>query len=122
MAAERVGPKGKATGLDFNPGMLEAARLATPDQLSIEWIEADAEVMPLDDGTFDIVLCQMGLQFVPNKLAALREMQSSPSTGRPGSRQFARSKASIVRRNDGCDCASLRTGRRDFRGPRLFNA
>jgi ubiquinone/menaquinone biosynthesis C-methylase UbiE len=74
MAAERVGPKGKVTGLDLNPGMLEVARLTTPGELSIEWIEADAVSMPLEDGAFDIVLCQMGLQFVPNKLGALREL------------------------------------------------
>ncbi len=75
MAAERVGPKGKVFGLDLNPGMLEVARLATPDDLSIIWIEADAESMSLEDGAFDIALCQMGLQFVPNKRGALSEMR-----------------------------------------------
>lgn len=43
--------------------------------ISINWYEASAESMPLADETFDVVLCQMGLQFVPNKLAALREMR-----------------------------------------------
>lgn len=73
-AAEHVGPQGKVTGLDLNPGMLAAARASTPENLAIEWIEANAENMPLDDGTYDVVLCQMGLQFMPNKLAALREI------------------------------------------------
>jgi SAM-dependent methyltransferase len=31
--------------------------------------------MPFPDGSFDVVLCQMGLQFVPDRHAALREMQ-----------------------------------------------
>ena len=31
--------------------------------------------MPLPDGSFDAVLCQMGLQFVPDKAAALAEMR-----------------------------------------------
>jgi SAM-dependent methyltransferase len=31
--------------------------------------------MPLPDEAFDVVLCQMALQFIPNKLAALREMR-----------------------------------------------
>ena len=31
--------------------------------------------MPLPDGSFDVVLCQMGLQFMPDKHAALREMR-----------------------------------------------
>jgi ubiquinone/menaquinone biosynthesis C-methylase UbiE len=73
-AAELVGQTGKVTGLDLNPGMLEVARSATHDELSIDWVEADAEAMPLDNSAYDVVLCQMGLQFVPNKLAALREM------------------------------------------------
>ena len=74
LAADRVGPAGKVTGLDLNPGMLAVARLATPVDLSIDWIEANAEAMPLNDGAYDVVLCQMGLQFIPNKLGALREM------------------------------------------------
>ena len=75
LAAERVGPQGKVTGLDLNPGMLEVARSSTPESLLIEWIEGNAESMLLEDGAFDVIFCQMGLQFVPNKLAALREMR-----------------------------------------------
>lgn len=74
LAAERVGPQGKVTGLDLNPGMLEVARSSTPEGLPIEWIEADAESTRLEDSAYDVVFCQMGLQFIPNKLAALREM------------------------------------------------
>ena len=37
--------------------------------------------MPLADATFDVVLCQMGLQFVTNKLAALREMRRVLASG-----------------------------------------
>lgn len=74
LAAQAVGSSGKVTGLDLNPGMLAVARSTMPADLSIEWIEADAAAMPLEDKTYDVVLCQMGLQFIPNKLAALREM------------------------------------------------
>ncbi len=75
LAAQRVGPKGKATGLDLNPGMLAVARSSTPAELAIEWIEGNAAAMQLEDGAFDVVLCQMGLQFMPDKLAVLREMR-----------------------------------------------
>jgi len=75
LAAERVGERGFVAGLDVNPGMLEVARASTPAGTSIEWHEASAEQMPLSDEAFDVVLCQMGLQFIPNKLAALREMR-----------------------------------------------
>jgi ubiquinone/menaquinone biosynthesis C-methylase UbiE len=74
-AAERVGVGGAVAGLDVNPGMLAVARSHTPPDISIDWYEASAESMPLPDEAFDIVLCQMGLQFVPDKLAALGEMR-----------------------------------------------
>jgi ubiquinone/menaquinone biosynthesis C-methylase UbiE len=75
LAAERVGITGAVAGLDLNPGMLAVARAVTPPSLSIEWHEANAEAMPLPDEAFDVVMCQMGLQFVPDKAAALREMR-----------------------------------------------
>lgn len=75
LAAERVGGAGTVAGLDVNPGMLAVARSHTPPDIAIEWHEANAESMPFPDEAFDAVLCQMGLQFVPNKLAALREMR-----------------------------------------------
>lgn len=80
-AAERVGPTGAVAGLDLNPGMLAVARSAAPPDGSIEWHRASAEAMPLPDETFDVVLCQLGLQFVPDKSAALREMRRVLSSG-----------------------------------------
>src|SRR3546814_11085404 len=41
----------------------------------LEWHEANAEAMPLPDASFDVVLCQLGLQFMPDRQAALREMR-----------------------------------------------
>ncbi len=81
LAAERVGAAGAVAGLDVNPGMLAVARSHTQPDISIDWYEASAESMPLPDEAFDVVLCQMGLQFVPNKLAALREMRRVLGTG-----------------------------------------
>lgn len=74
LAAHAVGPTGIVAGLDLNPGMLAVARATTPPPLTIDWHEASAEQMPLADAVFDVVLCQMGLQFVPDKPKALREM------------------------------------------------
>jgi ubiquinone/menaquinone biosynthesis C-methylase UbiE len=78
LAAEQTGA---ATGLDVNPGMLAVARAETPSHLSVDWHEASAESMPFTDQSFDVVLCQMGLQFFPGKLAALREMRRVLKTG-----------------------------------------
>ncbi|MFP3943555.1 MAG: class I SAM-dependent methyltransferase [Alphaproteobacteria bacterium] len=74
LAAERAGA-GRVAGLDMNAGMIEVARASTLPDLGIEWYEADAASMPLADETYDVVLCQMGLQFMPDRVAALREMR-----------------------------------------------
>lgn len=75
LASEAVGPAGTVAGLDVNPGMLAVARSTAPPGQAIEWHEASAEAIPLPDASFDVVLCQMGLQFVPDKHAALSEMR-----------------------------------------------
>lgn len=80
----RVAPTGRVVGLDLNPGMLAAARAATAGA-PIEWLEGSAQAMPLPDGAFDLVLCQQGLQFFPDKAAALREMHRVLA---PGGRLF----------------------------------
>jgi ubiquinone/menaquinone biosynthesis C-methylase UbiE len=75
LAAGIVGPDVAVAGLDINPGMLGVARSVTPARTKIEWHEASAESMPLPDESFDIVVCSLGLQFLPDKSAALQEMQ-----------------------------------------------
>lgn len=75
LAAERVGATGTVAGLDVNPGMLAVARTQGSHSDVIDWYEANAESMPFPDGVFDVALCQMSLQFIPNKLAVLREMR-----------------------------------------------
>jgi len=75
LASQHVGGTGTVAGLDIHPGMLAVARSATPPGMAIHWHQASAEAMPLADAAFDAVLCQIGLQFMPDKPAALREMQ-----------------------------------------------
>jgi len=71
-ASELVGPEGTVAGLDVNPGMLAVARSVSPP--SIEWHESSAESIPCPDASFDVVTCSLGLQFVPDRSAALREI------------------------------------------------
>jgi ubiquinone/menaquinone biosynthesis C-methylase UbiE len=75
LAAKRVGPTGSVAGLDINPGMLAVAHSAAPDAPAIAWHEASADATSLPDAAYDAVLCQMGLQFFPDRVAALREMR-----------------------------------------------
>jgi ubiquinone/menaquinone biosynthesis C-methylase UbiE len=75
VAAERVGLNGAVAGLDINPSMLAVARSVPSSGAAIEWHEASAESLPLADGSFDVVLSSLGLQFVADKGSALREMR-----------------------------------------------
>ena len=77
LAAEHVGVAGHVVGVDLNPDMLAVARAQTPahDSTKVAWREGDATALPCDDETFDVVCCQQGLQFVPDKTQALREMR-----------------------------------------------
>ena len=75
-AATRSGTAANVTGTDVNSAMLEAAaRFAAEAGLAdITWLECDAAAMPLPDAAFDVVLCQQGLQFMPDKARAMAEM------------------------------------------------
>ena len=76
LAARRVAPGGTVTGLDLNAGMLEVARrLPLPPGLTIDWREGSAVDLPFTDGAFDVVLCQQGVQFFPDRPKALGEMR-----------------------------------------------
>ena len=73
--APLVGADGQVVALDMNPAMLAVARsLPTPSGAAIQWQEGNAMTLPFPDGIFDIVLCQHGLQFFPDRAGAVREM------------------------------------------------
>ena len=71
-ALARVGTGGQVVGLDMNPNMLMMARRRAP---SVAWHEGNAMALPFPDHAFDVVVCQQGLQFVPDLSAALEQMR-----------------------------------------------
>ena len=74
--APLVGAAGQVTAVDINPAMLAVAKTTPlPQGVSIEWREGSALSLPLSDTAYDMVLCHQGLQFFPDKVAALREMR-----------------------------------------------
>jgi SAM-dependent methyltransferase len=76
LAARRVAPRGSVTGIDLNEGMLSVAgRLPLPPGLTIEWRQGSALALPFPDQAFDVVVCQHGLMFFPDRLKALGEMR-----------------------------------------------
>ena len=72
--ANRVNQVSKSTcnvvGVDINSAMLDVAR----KNATIEWHLASAASLPFQDGSFDVVLCQQGLQFFPDRGAAMMEI------------------------------------------------
>lgn len=82
LAAEQVGESGSVAGVDVNPAMLAVARsVAASARTPIQWYETSAEAMPLPDEAFDVAFCQLGLQFVADKRAALSEMRRVLAAG-----------------------------------------
>jgi ubiquinone/menaquinone biosynthesis C-methylase UbiE len=63
----------KVVGVDINPVMLNVARHCSAGK-NIEWKEGSVTSLPFPNESFDLVVCQQGLQFFPDKLKALTEM------------------------------------------------
>jgi len=75
LAVQDVGPTGQVVGLDLNPAMLAVARtVSLPPGASVRWQEGSADALPFAAAAFEVVCCQQGLQFFPDRGAALREM------------------------------------------------
>lgn len=80
--AGMVGAGGAVVAVDATSGMLAVARSRPePDGAPIEWMEGDATALDLSDDGFDLVLCQQGLQFFPDRPAALREVKRGLKDG-----------------------------------------
>jgi SAM-dependent methyltransferase len=82
-AARRAGENGSVTGVDLGEPTLAVARAqpAHPGAAPITWLQADATALPVEDGAFDVAICQQGLQFFPDKPAALAEMHRALKPG-----------------------------------------
>src|SRR5690606_15428647 len=46
-----------------------------------EFRQADAAALPVEDGAFDVALCQQALQFMPNATAVVAEMRRAVREG-----------------------------------------
>jgi SAM-dependent methyltransferase len=80
-AAGLVGASGSVTGVDINPSMVAVAAVRSDG--GIRWHQADAGALPFPGGSFDRVLCQAGVQYFPDRSAAVGEMRR---VLRPGGR------------------------------------
>jgi SAM-dependent methyltransferase len=64
---------GKVVGVDINPVMLNVAGHYSAGK-DIDWKQGSATSLPFPNEFFDLVMCQQGLQFFPDRLKALTEM------------------------------------------------
>lgn len=63
------------TATDINPGMLDYAQRKLKDLKGVDWRQADIAHLPFPGASFEGVVCQFGLMFVPDKDRAFREMR-----------------------------------------------
>jgi ubiquinone/menaquinone biosynthesis C-methylase UbiE len=125
LAAKKVAP-GRVTGLDLNAGMLAVARGVVHDGASVDWMEGSALDLPFPSGHFDVVLCQLGLQFFPDQPKALREMRRvlrgpgraalsvySPIERTPGANAFVRALDEVL----GPAASQIKRGEHSFADP-----
>src|SRR6266576_2919928 len=113
LAGKRMA-RGHVTGLDLNKGV------------PIEWIEGSALDLPFPAGKFDLVLCQLGLQFFPDQGRALREMRRvlspsgrvalsgfSPIERTPGANAFVLALDRVL----GPSASKIKRGEHSFNAP-----
>jgi arsenite methyltransferase len=69
IAAQMVGPNGSVTGIDMTPEMLAKSRAAAIAMGlgNVTFIEADAERLPFDDASFDVVISNGVIDLIPDK-------------------------------------------------------
>jgi len=69
-----IGASGHLIGVDIAPAMLESARVRLNEPAFLP-VAADGQALPFADGTFDAIICQLGLQFFPNPGLGLMEFR-----------------------------------------------
>jgi ubiquinone/menaquinone biosynthesis C-methylase UbiE len=125
LAASKVAPA-HVTGLDLNAGMLAVARGVLNEGTSVNWMEGSALDLPFPSGHFDVVLCQLGLQFFPDQSRALREMRRvvrergrialsvySPIERTPGANAFVSALDEVL----GPEASRIKRGEHSFASP-----
>jgi ubiquinone/menaquinone biosynthesis C-methylase UbiE len=130
LAAQRMN-SGRVTGLDLNAGMLTVARTEPSEGLPIEWVEGSALDLPFPSASFDLALCQLGLQFFPDRRQSLCEMRRvlrdfgrialsvySSIESTPGANAFVLALDEVL----GADASRIKRGEHAFSDPGQLDA
>ena len=79
--SQLVGPSGHVVLSDIAPGMVEVAQRRTADLANVEVAVLDLSAIDRPDGSYDVVVCRMGLMFTPEPSVALAEIHRVLATG-----------------------------------------
>jgi arsenite methyltransferase len=76
IASQMVGPSGHVTGVDMTPEMLARARAAASEMgaTNVDFLEAEAERLPFEDASFDVVISNGVIDLIPDKDAVFAEL------------------------------------------------
>ena len=76
IAALMVGPEGSVTGIDMTPEMIENARKGAAELglNNVTFVEGEAETLPFDDSSFDVVISNGVIDLIPDKDAVFGEI------------------------------------------------
>jgi len=76
LAAKKVGPTGKAIGIDMTPEMIERARKNAREAnvVNVEFHQTTIDNLPLPDGSADCIISNCVINLAPDKRAVFREM------------------------------------------------
>jgi SAM-dependent methyltransferase len=78
--ARALAGRASIVATDLNQPMLDYASEAVPEP-DITWQQADAQALPFDDGSYDVVVCQFGYMFLPDKVQGFRESRRVLASG-----------------------------------------
>jgi ubiquinone/menaquinone biosynthesis C-methylase UbiE len=68
-----LSPGTKYVATDFNQPMLDYAKACQAGDMHVSWRQADAQDLPFEDASFDVVCCQFGVMFFHDRVTAYRE-------------------------------------------------
>ena len=76
VAAQMVGPEGRVTGIDMTPEMLAKAKAAAGEMkaTNVEFVAGEAERLPFEDESFDVVISNGVIDLIPDKDAVFSEI------------------------------------------------
>jgi ubiquinone/menaquinone biosynthesis C-methylase UbiE len=81
--AEMIGPDGLAAGVDISSALLDVATQRATNRVAVEFRLGNATAIPYPDKFFDIVRSERVFLYLPDRLAAIREMMR---VAKPGGR------------------------------------